>query len=140
MQDVEIFYDGTLIETADYRQLGFFTGKKQEKPDRQWGFLCALSALSATDITQATADKMCKMVAINSHATLSVGNVHQIKRSFVKRLRQLFNTGDDPFYYNRFYYQPKFTILPEPILRQKEVWPQGGKLNENLQYEDDETY
>jgi len=136
LKEVEIFYDGTFIQSADYAQLGFFSGKKQQKPDRQWGFLCALSVLSATDIKQATADKMRNMVAVNSKATLSTGNVHQIKRTLVKRLRTLFKTDEDPFHDRRDYYQPKFTILPEPDLRRAEIWAQGGKLNENRQHEE----
>jgi len=138
MQEIEIFYNGNHLQTADYIQLGFFTGKKQQKQDRQWGFLCALSVLSATGIQQATADKMCRMVAANTNTTLSIGNVHQIKRTLVKRLRALFKTDDDPFHDRRDYYHPKFKILPEPALRREEVWAQGGKLNENLTSENNE--
>jgi hypothetical protein len=138
MHEMEIFYDGKHLRTTDYTQLGFFTGKKQQKKDRQWGFLCALSVLSATDITLATADKMRDMVAANSNLTLSTGNVHQIKRTLVKRLRALFKTDDDPFHDRRDYYEPRFAILPEPALRHEKVWPQGGRLNENLAYEDSE--
>jgi len=46
-------------------------------------------------------------------------------------LRAIFKTDDNPFHDRRDYYEPKFTILPEPVLRHEEVWPQGGKLNEN---------
>ncbi len=138
MQEIEIFYNGNHLQTADYTQLGFFTGKKQQKKDRQWGFLCALSVLSATDISSATADKMRDMVAANSNLTLSTGNVYQIKRTLVKRLRAIFKTDDDPFHDRRDYYYPKFTILPEPSLRREEIWPQGGRLNENRTHEDNE--
>lgn len=139
LQDVEIFYDGTFIQSADYAQLGFFSGNKQQKADRQWGFLCALAVLSATDITQATADKMRNMIAVNSKLSLNTGNVHQIKRTLVKRLRALFKTDEDPFYDRRDYYHPKFTILPEPDLRRAEIWPQGGHLNDNRNYEEMDT-
>ncbi len=138
MQEMEIFYDSKHLKTADYTQLGFFTGEKRRKQDRQWGFLCALSVLSATDIRQATTSTMCKMVAINTETTLSIDNVHQIKRTLVKRLRAFFKTDDNPFHDRRDYYQPKFTIKSEPALRQKEIWSQGGRLNENRSSEDNE--
>lgn len=128
-QEVEIFYDNSHIITADYRQLRFFVGKKQQKPDRQWGFLCALSTLAATDIKQATAENMRSMLTKNK--TLSINNVQQVKKLFVERLQDIFKTSDDPFHDRRDYYQPKFTILPEPTLRREEVWAQGGRLNEN---------
>ena len=136
MREVEIFYNNNHIETADYTELGFFSGKKQQKQDRQWGFLCALSVLSATDINRATPEEMRRMVAVSSETTLSTANVHQIKRSLVKKLRTLFKTDDDPFYDKRDYYHPKFTILPEPTLRQDKIWRQGGMLNENINFED----
>ena len=138
LHDMEIFYDSKHIQTADYAELGFFSGKKQQKPDRQWGFLCALSVLSATDIRQATADKMRDMVAVNSNVTLTTGNVHQIKRTLVKRLRGMFKTDDNPFHDRRDYYQPKFAILPETALRREKNWEQGGRLNENRSSEDDD--
>lgn len=138
MNEMEIFYAGKHIETADYIQLGFFAGKKQQKKDRQWEFLCALSVLSATDITQATADKMRHMIAVNAKTTLSTNNVHQIKKSLVKKLRAIFKTDEDPFHDRRDYYLPRFTILPEPELRRPEIWSQGGKLNENRAFEDEE--
>lgn len=138
MQEIEIFYEGKHLKTVDYIKLGFFTGKKQQKQDRQWGFLCALSVLSATDIRQATADKMRNMVAVNSRTTLSTGNVHQIKRTLVKRLRSIFKTDGDPFNDRRDYYDPKFTILPEADLRRPEIWSQGGRLNENRSSKDNE--
>ena len=131
MHEIEIFYNNNHLQTADYIQLGFFTGKKQQKQDRQWGFLRALSTFATTDIQEATAYNMCRMVATNTNSTLSIGNVHQIKRTLVKRLRAIFKTDDNPFHDRRDYYEPKFTILPEPVLRHEEVWPQGGKLNEN---------
>ncbi len=139
LQEIEIFYNGRFIQKADYIQLGFFSGKKHQKPDRQWGFLCALSVLSATDIKQATADKMRNMVAVNSGVSLSTGNVHQIKRTLVKRLRAIFKTDVDPFHNRRDYYLPKFTVLPEPDLRRAEIWTQGGRLNENRRYDETDT-
>lgn len=137
LREMEIYYNNRFIETADYVQLGFFTGKKAEKQDRQWNFLCALSVLSATDITQATASNMRRMVAKDSQTTVSTGNVHQIKRTLVKRLRALFKTEDDPFYERRGYYAPRFKVLPETELRRDTLRKQGGRLNENLLSADD---
>jgi len=136
MREIEIFYNGKYIEKADYVKLEFYTGEKQQKPNRSWGFLCALSVLSATDIRQATPEKMRSMIAIDTKTTLSTTNVHQIKRTLVKRLREIFKTDDNPFDDdNREYYKPVFSIIPEPALRLEELRPQGGRLNENINYE-----
>jgi hypothetical protein len=128
-QELEIFYDNSHIITADYIRLQFFTGKKQQKTDRQWGFLCALATLVATDIKQATAENMRSM--ITKGKTVSANNVQQAKKSFAERLKVIFQTRDDPFHDTRDYYEPKFAILPEPSLRREKLWPQGGPLNEN---------
>jgi len=128
-QELEIFYDNNHIITADYVRLGFFSGKKQQKQDRQWGFLCALATLAATDIKQATAENMRNMVTTGK--TLSINNVQQAKKSFVERLKDIFQTRNNPFRDTRDYYEPRFTILPEPSLRREKMWPQGGPLNEN---------
>jgi len=128
-QEIEIFYDNGHIITADYIRLGFFSGKIQQKPDRHWGFLCALAALTSTDIKQATAENMRRMITDNK--TLSTNNVQQAKSGFAKQLKEIFKTSDDPFRDNRVYYEPKFAILPEPSLRRENLWPQGGRLNEN---------
>jgi hypothetical protein len=128
-QELEIFYNKNHIITADYIRLGFFVGKKQQKPDRQWGFLCALAVLAATDIKQATAENMRSMITQNK--TISVNNVQQVKKLFVERLQDIFKTHNDPFQDKRDYYEPRFTIQPEPTLRREKLWPQGGPLNEN---------
>ncbi len=135
-QELEVFYDNSHIITVDYVRLGFFASKRQQKPDRQWGFLCALAILAATDIKQATAENMRNM--ITQGKTISANNVQQAKKSFMERLKDIFETRDDPFRDTRDYYEPKFKILPEPSLRQEEIWPQGGRLNENRAYEDSE--
>lgn len=128
-QEVEIFYNNDHIITADYIRLGFFVGSRQQKPDRQWGFLCALATLAATDIKQATAENMRSM--ITQDKTLSANNVQQVKKLFAERLQEIFKTSDDPFHNKREHYEPKFKILPEPTLRRETLWTQGGRLNEN---------
>ncbi len=138
LKEVEIWYDDKHLATVDYIQLGFFRGSKQKNPDRSWGFICALSAFSATDMTQATAANMRPMIAVNVKTSLTTGNVHQIKKTLMNRMRAIFKTDENPFHDTRNYYHPRFTLLPSPELRQEEVWQQGGKLNENLSYEDTE--
>ncbi len=128
-QEIEIFYDNSHIITADYIQLRFFVGKRQQKPDRQWGFLCALSTLSASDFKYASAENMRPMITKNK--TLSVNNVQQAKKLLVKWLKEIFKTNDEPFHDIHDRYKPKFAILPEPVLRKEEIWPQGGRFNEN---------
>ncbi len=136
LQEMEIWYNGKHLETADYIKLGFFAGKKQQKPDRAWGFIAVLSALQATDITRATAENMKPMVVAESGVSLSTANIHQIKKTLTNRMRAIFKTDDNPFHNNKKYYEPRFTILPSPTLRHEEVWQQGGKLNENLPNEE----
>lgn len=128
-QDLEIFYDKSLIMTVDYVRLGLFSGRKQQKSDRRWGFLCALATLAATDIKQATAENMRGMITKGKN--ISTNNVQQAKKSLVKWLQDTFETREDPFRDNRVYYEPKFALSPEPALRREEPWPQGGRLNEN---------
>lgn len=131
LREVEILYDGKHIDTVDHAELGFFSGTKEKKVDRSWGFLCALAVLSGTDITQATPTNLMRMIAFNTQIVLKRQNVYQIKKTVVNRLRAIFRTDEDPFYENKTYYHPKFTILPEATLRQKEVWRQGSVLDES---------
>lgn len=138
LRDIEIWYDNQHLITADYVELGFSANKKDHKPDRKWNFLCILSVLQNEDITQATPNNLMTMLAKYSGKATKIANVHQTKRLLSKELRRLFKTSDDPFYENRVHYQPKFKILPEAVLRTKEVWKQGGRLNENVDYDTEE--
>jgi len=136
LQDIEIFYDNEHIITTNYIDLGFSATKKEHRPDRKWNFLCILSVLQNEDITQATPNNLMTMLARYSGKAIRIANVHQTKRLLSKALRVIFKTSDDPFYENRVYYHPKFIILPEAVLRSKEIWRQGGHLNENVDYEE----
>jgi hypothetical protein len=127
LQEMEIFYDGTHVDTVDYTELGFFSGTKEKKTDRSWGFLCALAVLAGTDITKATANNLMPMIAINTQVVLTRPNVYQIKKTLVNRLRAIFKTDEDPFYENKEYYHPKFTILPEAELREADTWRHGAR-------------
>ncbi len=137
LQDIEVWYDNKHIITTDYVDLGFSANPKEHKPDRKWNFLCILSVLQNEDITQATPNNVMPMLARHSNRVTKIANVHQTKKLLSNALRSLFKTSSDPFYENRFYYQPKFKILPETVLRTKEVWKQGGPLNENVDYEEE---
>ena len=134
LEDLEIWYDSNHIETLDYTSLGFSATKKEHKPNRAWHFLCILSVLQNEDIRTATVDNLMTMLAKKANKSIGRSNVHQTKRHLVKALRILFKTSDDPFLPNQKHYEPKFKVLPEAILRTKEVWRQGGKLNENVDY------
>lgn len=136
LEDIEIWYDSQHIITTNYIDFGFSANKKEHKPDRKWNFLCILSVLQNEDITQATPNNLMSMLARYSNRATKIANVHQTKRLLSKELRSIFKTSDDPFYENRVYYHPKFKILPEAVLRTKEVWKQGGHLNENVDYEE----
>ncbi|EKD86918.1 MAG: hypothetical protein ACD_37C00101G0004 [uncultured bacterium] len=125
MREIEILYNGKHIKTADYVELGFFVGKKQQKPDRQWLFLCALAVLATTDITRATPDNMKDMLSrtIEGNKEISIEGVHQIKRNLLKHLQEIFDEkSKDPFKSDTGYYHPKFKILPETLLRKEELW------------------
>jgi hypothetical protein len=137
LKEVEILYDGKLVDTVDHTELGFFSGNKEKKPDRSWGFLCALAVLATTDTTQATPTNLMKMIASNTQVVLKKQNVYQIKKTLVNRLRAIFKTDEDPFYVSKEYYQPKFTISPEPDLRREEVWRQGGTLPDESRLRDE---
>lgn len=132
-RDIEIFYDNKLIKTADHVELGFYSGEKQQKPNRMWQFLIALSTLFMKNIVQATPDNLRIMFA---PPKVSSENVQQIKRQLVKKLCDLFDTDADPFREYRGYYFPKFKILPEPELRTERPWSQGGRFNDQILYED----
>jgi len=134
LQDIEIWYDNKHIKTATYVELGFSSNKKEHKPDRKWNFLAILSVLQNEDITQATPDNLMSMLASYSNRATKRANVHQTKRLLSNALRALFNTGENPFVENKKYYQPRFKVLPEAILRNKELRKQGGLLNENIDY------
>lgn len=134
LQDAEVFYNDKHIITASYVELGFSATKKDHKPDRKWNFLCILSVLQNEDITKATAQNLRPMLAKYSGRAIKISNVHQAKKMLTSSLRTLFKTSDDPFVVNRNYYEPKFRILPEAVMRQKELWKQGGRLNENTEF------
>lgn len=138
LQDVEIWYGKDFIETTDYIRLGFYSGEKEKQPDRKWKFLTVLSVYCGTRIQEATVTNMINGLSGDSEKKVRPANVHQIKRGLVKALRAIFKTDDDPFYENRDYYQPKFTLVPEPALRVEVLRRQGGRLNENLASDDDE--
>lgn len=139
LEDVEIWYDGSHIKTANYIELGFSATKKHHKPDRRWSLLRILAVLQSTDIKQATPAKLVPMLAATSGRTTGIANVHQTKRLLSKALRACFKTSDDPFVSKngQRYYEPVFTISPEPELRDSALRKQGGKLNDNHDYSKD---
>ncbi|NVN96574.1 MAG: hypothetical protein HXX18_14990 [Bacteroidetes bacterium] len=140
LQDVEIWYDNKHIRTVDYVELGFSATKKEHKPDMKWHFLCILSILQNEDIRQATPNNLMSMLAKYSNRSTKIGTVHQTKKILSNKLRELFGTSNNPFTANKKYYEPIFKILPESLMRQKELWKQGGKLNENIDYGNSEEY
>lgn len=138
LQDVEIWYDNQHIKTTDYIALGFSANKKDHKTDKKWKFLCILSVLQNEDIKQATPENLMQMLAKHSNRVTTRASVHTTKKILSKALRAIFKTSEDPFTGNKKYYEPRFKILPEPILRNKELWKQGGSLNENVDYDETE--
>ncbi|MEI7741269.1 MAG: reverse transcriptase/maturase family protein [bacterium] len=132
LQDVEIMYDGKHIAFTDFIGLGFYSGTKDKKPDRQWTFLTTLSALCVLGDKQATVQNMMASVARLTKRTISTNNIHQMKKKLANGLRAAFKTDEDPFHEHKEYYEPRFTLLPEPLFRHEELKPLGGYLDENM--------
>lgn len=131
-QDIEILYDGKHIKTASYIELGFSANKKNHKPDRKWGLLSVLSYLQNEDIRKATPDNLMQMLGGYSGRAVKKANIHQTKRLLSETLKARFDTKENPFTDNKIYYEPKFKILPDPMMRTKELWKQGGEYNDNI--------
>jgi len=139
-KDLEIFYDGNLIKTASYIELGFSANKKNHKPNKSWYLLIALSALQKTDIQQATPEQIKFMLKETSRNEISKDNVYKTKERLSNVLKFIFNTIEKPFVDRIEYYEPIFKILPEPVLRNEEIW--SARLNndesqEPLYFKDD---
>lgn len=130
LKGLEIFYNDKHICTTDHVALGFYFGEKERKSDQAWNFLCALAVLAKLDIRQATTGNLRNMLGPKGEP-ISVENVHQIKRTLVKKLCILFKTEDIPFHDCKNFYSPKFKILPEAFLRREELWSQGSAVDEN---------
>jgi hypothetical protein len=137
LQDIEIWYGKQHIKNTNYVELGFSANKKDHKPDKKWNLLCILSIMQNTDITKATPEALMPMLAKYSNKATKKATVHQTKKLLSNALRSIFNTGDDPFMDNRIYYEPRFKILPESIMRHKEMWKRDGSFNENIKFEED---
>lgn len=136
MAEIEILYGGKHIKTAGYIELGFSANKTNHKPDQRWNLLIILSVLQKQDIKQATPDVLRTMLARNSDHTIKIDAVHQTKKRLSEALEDIFNTKENPFTDNKKYYEPRFKILPSPDMRIEKLWKQGGRLNENIDYED----
>jgi len=60
----------------------------------------------------------------------------KIKEKLSNKLQEIFEIDDDPFYdyKNKGYYQTKFILKPESLLRGSgEVWKQSSGFNEEYQ-------
>lgn len=134
MNDVEIWYDNNHVQNTDYIELGFSSNKKNHKPDRNWVFLTLISYLLSTDIKEATPLALSDMVAKYTRKATKVGTIHATKKNLSKKLKQLFNTNESPFMATREYTEPKFKLLSETLMRNPELWKQGGVLNDNFDH------
>lgn len=139
MNDAEISYGGQHLATASYVELGFAASAKQQKPDRKWQFLTALSAMNFLDPKQATPFNLANALTQQTEKKITVENVHAIKKQLSEKLIEIFETDEDPFTENKEYYVPHFNLLPSPDLRNPELRRQGGEYNENVNYDDIEA-
>lgn len=136
-KDAEIFYNDKHIKTANYIELGFSANKLNPKINKEWLLLTILSVLQNEDIKQATPENLRCMLGRDSKSErIEIDTVHQTKKRLSDALKDIFKTNKDPFVENRTYYEPKFKILPEPMMRNEELRKQGGPLNENVDYDD----
>jgi hypothetical protein len=137
LEDIEIWYKDKHIKTCSYVDLGFSTTKTNHKPDRLWQMLQILSFLQKTDITQATPQKLLDSFNKLTSKSLKKDSIHKTKQLLVEALQTIFRTHKtNPFYDEKKYYHPKFTILPEAEMRTEELRQQGGELHDNYNYED----
>lgn len=135
--DIEIHYDGKHIKTASYIELDFSANKKNHKPDRKWGLLSILSVLQNEDIRKATPDNLMSMLGRYSGNTIKKDNIHQTKKLLSEALKERFGTKENPFTDNKIYYEPRFKILPDPMMRNNEMWKRGGEYNDNINNTDE---
>ncbi len=151
LSEVEICYNNNHKGAFHYTNLGFFSGRKQQNPDNQWGLLVTLSIYTQNNEEKATVCNVGNMIpstlssispTFNNANIPSNNSVHQIKKNLAKQLKKIFTTQESPFYdyRDRGYYKPKFTLIPPPKLRYEEPWKQGGKLNENASQDDLEKF
>ena len=141
LEDLEILYKDKYIGKVSYVDLGFSATKTNHKPNRAWKLLIILSVLQRENITLATPEKLMSMFKGYAGNGITKENVYQIKKLLSDALKIIFRIEEDPFTDRKEYYEPKFTILPEPTLRNEEPWSKRlmtGESQEPNFFEDKE--
>ncbi len=131
--EVEIFYDKIFKGKYSFTDLGFFKGKKDSfKKDNSWYFLYALSSYYKKE-NEATIENLANNMSELIEKKFKNDSVHHIKMTCKNKMYLIFNTKEDPFIHNGKYYQPKFKLLPIPLLRNEELWStRGNRYNDNI--------
>ena len=131
-EDLEVAYKDKALGTKNYIDLGFSSNTKNHKPNRGWQLLVILSVFQLRNITEATPANIGPMFKNHTGGNgITKENVYQTKRILSDTLKTIFKTNEDPFTDKKEFYEPIFTILPEPGLRHPEIWSSRIKNNES---------
>lgn len=135
--DVEIKLKDTIIGIYSHERLGFAQANTgQNSPDRRWALLKVLAVTSAyrpkVVITKDHLMQVCEVKTQNA--------VEKRKSDLATGLRLALGIQEEPFekYSHETGYQPKFTLLPEAVLRGNGELHRSGVVDFNdVIYSDD---
>ncbi len=135
---IEVFNNKEKHCTVSYKDLGFYSGKKNSKPDMPWLFLSSLAIAQSKDEKGATVDDMIfHLTSKKGGKKITKDNCQQIKLKLSKKLREVFDVVDDPFWEYEKYrcYKTKFTLKPVPLMRTEDPYlTKRNKFDENFDY------
>jgi hypothetical protein len=133
-QDIEIFYDGKNELTASFDDLGMADGRTENRPSKEWHFLCCLADMSLVDYESATTILVNRYLNNATSSNTKVTSVYTAKKNLSKHLKIIFSTDTNPFLNVKELglYRPIFKMKPEPTYRQNELRSEAGGLDEAL--------
>lgn len=138
--EIDIYFKNKFKKSLKYEDLGFYRKKtKDNKKTSEWMFLYALSVIQNQKENEATVDSMAVSMGKMLETTINKNNCEQIKSKLSKKLIEIFNIEESPFYSYKDigYYKTKFKLLPVPEIRGSgEVYiSKRNELNENQDFE-----
>src|SRR3989344_4761520 len=117
--EIEVSSKTGFLKKYSNADMGFYRGKKEKKPDRQWQFLESLSILQGKNGRGATnADMAHSLFGTSNEKTIN--NCEKIAKKLSSKLATIFpEAGGDPFesYKEHRCYIPKFKLIPMPTMR-----------------------
>lgn len=126
--EIRISYNNKLIKTIDYIELGFYTGKKQQKQNNEWLFLRKLAYVNALYNNGASVSEI---VSSYSGKKPKHNDIHQIKIRVSKKLQNIFGIYSNPLTCIGDRYIPLFELLP-PKSFLEEPKSEGVSFDENF--------